>query len=78
MSWTHRIAQVTTKRGEVYHDVREYFELPYGPAWTDGIAPSGEDIDDLIWAIRAMLRAALRAKRNPGLLLKLDDKGEQI
>ena len=84
MTWTHRIAKVTTKRGDVYFDVREYYhragypDAPGHPAWstTPPIA-YGEDIDDLIQYLRWQLEAAERAKVDPSLILELDENGDK-
>jgi len=79
MSWTHRVAKVTTKRGDVYYDVREYYELPDGPTWTmEPRIPYGEDIDDLIQGLRWMLLAAEKAKKYPALILNLNEEGDAI
>ena len=79
MSWTHRIAKVTTKCGDVYFDVREYYELPDGPTWTmEPPIPYGEDIDDLIRVLRWMLLAAEKARKYPALVLNLYENGEAV
>jgi hypothetical protein len=79
MSWTNRIAKVTTKRGDAYYDVREYYELPDGPTWTaEARTAYGEDIDDLILVLRWMLLAAEKAKKYPALILNLNEEGDAI
>jgi hypothetical protein len=79
MSWTHRVAKVTTNNGDVYYDVREYYDLPDGPAWSLEARPAyGEDIDDLIRVLRWMLLAAEKAKKYPALVLNLHENGEAV
>ena len=79
MSWTHRIAKVATNRGDVYYDVREYYDLTDGTPWSLEARPAyGDDIDDLIRVLRWMLLAAEKARKYPALISELDEKGDAI
>lgn len=75
--WAYRVAKVRYG-DEDFYDIREYYEMPYGPAWSaDPMAPMGESIDDLIQALRWMLSAAEKAKASPELVMTLDENGDK-
>jgi hypothetical protein len=74
--WTYKVAKV--KYGDEYrYDIREYYELPDGPAWSsEAQAPMGESIEDLIQALRWMLKAA--EEWYPGVILELTPEGDAV
>ena len=79
--WTYRVARIVyDKNGNDYFDMREYFPDVEGERlWSaESEVPVGENIDDLIWALRHMLKAAKKARRRPELLLILQEDGEEV
>ena len=76
--WTYRVAKVNYS-GEDFYDIREYYELSGGPAWSsESLPPMGESIEDLIQALRWMLLAAEKAQKYPALILELNDEGDAV
>lgn len=77
MSWTYRVVE-TPYDIETIYSLCEYYDMPHGPAWTvEPIAPIGDDIDDLIWALEAMTEEAKQCKADPGRILPLDKDGNR-
>jgi hypothetical protein len=55
MTWHYR-ASVRIEGGAEIYEVREYFDLPDGPSWTeDAIEPSGESMEALARQLEQML-----------------------
>ena len=77
MSWTYKVARVASDGNEYYHMV-EWYDMESGPVWSaEPEYPIGETIDEVIWELKHMLKAARRAKLCPGLILNLDEKGDR-
>ena len=77
MSWTYRVMREKYpdkmhEREPAYiyaYSIREYYER--GHMWSDTPeAPQGDTVDELVVALRRMLRAALEAKRHPARVLE--------